>query len=160
MSNLIKPYFSLVIISLSLLVSGCASVQPAKPAPTPAVVQEALTVDAIRTDTTDARVAQLWSAAEQSRLEENYDSALEHLLGALEISPRNGVIWSRAAEVQLDKQQAALAESYAVKSNAYAGDNRALLHRNWLIIEHARSIRGDLLGVRSAHKKVQELKYR
>ncbi len=40
-----------------------------------------------------------------------------------------------------------------------AGVNTPLLHRNWLIIEHARSMRGDLLGVRSAHKKVQEYQY-
>jgi len=34
-----------------------------------------------------------------------------------------------------------------------------LLYRNWLIIEHARSMRGDLLGVRSARKQVQLYRY-
>ena len=65
------------------------------------------------------------------------------------------MLWSRAAEIQLDNDQALIAENMALKSNAFAGENPDLLHRNWLIIEHARSLRGDLLGVRSARKQVE-----
>ena len=61
--------------------------------------------------------------------------------------------------MQLDNLEAAQAENFAIKSNTFAGDNTALLYRNWLIIEHARDLRGDLLGVRSAHKKVQQYQY-
>ena len=86
-------------------------------------------------------------------------AALELLYEALEVSPGNSLLWSRAAELQLDSLEAALAENFAVKSNSYAGDNQALLYRNWLIIQHARDMRGDLLGVRSAHKKVQQYQF-
>ncbi len=150
-----------VAASFALSVAACSSLsQPAPKITAPPVKQTQLASDAIRVDTTDARVARYWSAAEQARLDENYGAALDSLVTALEISPQNSLLWSRAAELQLDQQQPALAESYAVKSNTYAAGDARLLHRNWLIIEHARSIRGDLLGVRSAHKKVQEYLYR
>ena len=52
-----------------------------------------------------------------------------------------------------------MTKNFAIKSNVYAVTNRTLQHRNWLIIEHARDLRGDLLGVRDAHKMVQQLQY-
>lgn len=119
----------------------------------------ALPDGSIRFDTEDQRIAKLWSASEQARLEDNNEKALEYLYQALEISPQNSLIWSRAAEIQLENSEAATAENFASKSNLFAESNAPLLHRNWLIIEHARSLRGDLLGVRSAHKKVQEFQY-
>ncbi len=113
----------------------------------------------VRGDTDFERVAQLWAAAEEARDQGQDSAALELLYDALEMNPQNALLWSRAAEIQLDTLESALAESYATKSNAFAGENRPLIHRNWLIIEHARDMRGDLLGVRSAHKKVQEFQY-
>jgi len=162
------PKISLNLICLSMagaLASGCASLQNAGP-DQPLAEQSAQTAipaspnGSIRYDVEDERVAQLWAAAEQARLDNDTDQALEHLFSALELSPKNSAIWSRAAEIQLQTNEAALAETFAIKSNAFAGNNTSLLHRNWLIIEHARSMRGDLLGVRSAHKKVQEFQYR
>ena len=167
----IIPKISLNIICLSMavaLASGCASLQNAGPnagseSGTESGSQAAIPASpngSIRYDVEDERVAQLWAAAEQARLDNDTDQALAHLFSALELSPKNSAIWSRAAEIQLQTNEAALAETFAIKSNAFAGNNTSLLHRNWLIIEHARSLRGDLLGVRSAHKKVQEFQYR
>lgn len=168
----IIPKISLNFICLCIagaLASGCASLQNAGPnvesdqSAAEQSTQAALPVSpngSIRYDVEDERVAQLWAAAEQARLDNDTDQALAHLFSALELSPKNSAIWSRAAEIQLQTNEAALAETFAIKSNAFAGNNTSLLHRNWLIIEHARSLRGDLLGVRSAHKKVQEFQYR
>jgi len=156
-----KIALNVFVVSAALLSAGCASMQkPPQALPAERVSADALPDGSIRYDTEDARVAELWSAAEQARSEKNSDLALQRLFEALEISPQNSLLWSRAAEIQLNNEQGALAENFAVKSNSYAGDNPSLLHRNWLIIEHARSLRGDLLGVRSAHKKVQEYQYR
>jgi len=143
-----------------MLVAGCAAVQeePMRD-PSPQVSVTKLPEGSIRYDTNNAKIAQLWSAAEQARLEQDNDLALRRLFEALELSPQNSLLWSRAAEIQLNNQQAAAAENFAVKSNTFAGNNQSLLHRNWLIIEHSRSLRGDLLGVRSAHKKVQDYQY-
>jgi len=150
----------LFLVSLVLTLGACASNPPEpQPQPAPALVGETLPDGSVRVDTDDARVAQLWSASQQSSAENDDAQALEFIYQALEINPQNSLLWSRAAEIQLDAEQPAQAENFAVKSNAFAAENTALLYRNWLIIEHARNMRGDLLGVRSAHRKVQQYQY-
>ncbi|MFK7996697.1 MAG: hypothetical protein AB8B87_21350 [Granulosicoccus sp.] len=114
---------------------------------------------AVRIDTSSQEVARLWAAAEKARAQNRTEIALELLYEAMEIDPDNSLLWSRAAEYKLDSLEPALAENYAARSNSLAGENRRLLYRNWLIIEHARSMRGDLLGERSAHKQVQLYQY-
>lgn len=114
---------------------------------------------AVRVDTGIAEVAKLWAASETAREQGQAEVALELLYEALEIDGSNSLLWSRAAELQLDVVEPALAEKYAMRSNTSASENRQLLYRNWLIIEHARSMRGDLLGVRSARKQVQLYRY-
>lgn len=113
----------------------------------------------IRHDTDNARVAQLWSAAETARKNQDLDTAEVYILEALTVKPQDAILLSRAAEFKLVKLEPALAENFAAKSIAFASSNRTLLHRNWLIIEHARELRGDLLGVRDAHKMVQNYQY-
>ena len=144
-----------------LAVSGCSMLQPAPVDTSTQVVAPIFSrPDGSVTGNTDfERVADLWAAAEDARSNKQNALALELLYDALEVNPQNPLLWSRAAEIQLDTLEAALAESYATKSNAFAENNRPLLHRNWMIIEHARNMRGDLLGVRSAHKKVKEFQY-
>lgn len=145
---------------LLLSAVGCAGLQPVSTEQPSSPVPVLTRPDgAVRVDTTDEKVAQLWAASEQARRENRNTIALELLYEALEISPQNSLLWSRAAELQLDNLEAALAESYAAKSNAFAGENKPLLYRNWLIIEQSRNMRGDLLGVRSAHKRVQQYQY-
>ena len=148
-----------VVLCSVLLLNACASTPPASDQ---TLVPDTPRTDGVaRGDTDDQKVAQLWSSAEKARQSGQDATALNLLYEALDISPQNPLLWSRAAELQLDALEAALAESYAAKSNAFASvDDRTLLYRNWLIIEQARQIRGDLLGVRSAHKKVQEYQYR
>ncbi len=148
---------SLAVV-LTIAACGSVPVQPQQPEENDLLVAT-LPDGSIRFDTEDQRIAKLWSASEQARLEDNNEKALEYLYQALEISPQNSLLWSRAAEVQLENSEAAIAENFASKSNLFAESNAPLMHRNWLIIEHARSLRGDLLGVRSAHKKVQEYQY-
>jgi len=161
-----KNALNVLLIGTAMLVMGCQSApKTTAPAATSATIMPALNAEtlpkgSIRYETKDARIAKLWTAAEQARQRGNTDLALRRLFEGIEIQPQNSLLWSRAAEIQLNNQQAALAENFAAKSNTFAGNNDSLLHRNWLIIEHARSMRGDLLGVRSAHKKVQEYQYR
>jgi len=144
---------------ISLFLQGCQTLQPAAEADEPSVAVRAQLDGSIRYDTENQQLAELWSAAEDARRNDQDDEALNLLYQALDLSPQNSLLWSRAAELQLDNDQALMAENLALKSNSFAGNNPALLHRNWLIIEHARSLRGDLLGVRSARKRVQQYQY-
>lgn len=169
MQTTMKNALNVLIVSSAMLVMGCqSSRQSSAPLlitePVPVANSEnqaqSQTSNSVRYDTKDARIAKIWLEAEQARRGGNTDLALQRLFEGIDIQPQNSLLWSRAAEIQLNNQQAALAENFAAKSNTFAGNNDSLLHRNWLIIEHARSMRGDLLGVRSAHKKVQEYQYR
>lgn len=150
----------LIFALVATVLSSCASVQPTVGAKVVAVEPIVARPDgSVRGDTGDQSVARLWASAERAREDGKDAIALELLYEALELSPKSALLWSRAAEIQLDNLDASLAESFATKSNAFALDNQPLLYRNWLIIEHARDMRGDLLGVRSAHKKVQQYQY-
>lgn len=148
------------LLACLFVVSGCASMRSDDNGLPPVAPTASLPDGSVRGDTRNQQIARLWSAAEQSRRDNNDAKALEHLYDALEIDPRNGLLWSRAAEIQLDNLEPAQAENMALRSNMFSGDNTSLRYRNWLIIEHSRDMRGDLLGVRSAHKKVQEYQYK
>lgn len=155
-------YWSAVVVA-AMLISACATPQSQDPGVTTGlsgVAPIATRPDGgVRLDTTSQEVASLWAAAERARAENKPVISLELLYEAMEIDPQNALLWSRAAEHKLDSLEPALAENYATRSNTFANENRPLLHRNWLIIEHARSMRGDLLGERSAHKQVQFYQY-
>lgn len=157
-----RPLHAIVVLCSVLFASACATTPSSKDAAAlPDPVAAISPGGAARGDTTDVKVANLWTSAEAARLAGNDKVALDLLYQALDLDPQSPVLWSRAAELQLSSLEAALAESYATKSNAFASDaDQMLLYRNWLIIEHARKMRGDLLGVRSAHKKVQQYQYR
>jgi len=158
MNNLL----TLSVLGFALLASvGCASTPAESSSVNLSTVAPIIARPdgAVRVDTQSNEVARLWAAAETARSQNKLAISLELLYEALEIDPSNSLLWSRAAELQLDNVEPALAENYALRSNASAGEHQALLYRNWLIIEHARSMRGDLLGVRSAHKQVQLYRY-
>ena len=143
-----------------VLLAGCAGLRPAESEPAVIVPAVSLPDGSVRGDTGDERVAELWFEADEAYRRGDDPDALERLYEGLELDPRNSLFWSRAAEIQLRNAEPAEAENFAVKSNAFAAENPSLLYRNWLIIETARDMRGDLLGVRSAHKKVQQYQYR
>jgi len=156
-NNLLPLVFAIVA---AVVVSGCTSLSQRQDLKTPVQATQplqdgTLPIDgSIRQDTTNARVAQLWANAENARLASNNEAAINFVLQAIELQPQDSLLLSRVAELQLNVGQPVLAESYAVRSNAYAQTNRTMLLRNWLIIEHARQMRGDLLGVRTAHQQV------
>ena len=158
----------ILILFLAMAASGCTSLKNATPTiadakPSP-VLRETInaegqsTDNTIRHETGNARIAQLWAEAERSRLAGDDIGASRFILQAIEVEPRDSVLLSRAAELQLQLGQPVLAESYAVRSNTLAESNRPLMLRNWMIIEHSRDIRGDLLGVRTAHRMVQQFR--
>lgn len=151
---------TLPLVAALLLMAGCASVdnRPGSSLP-PAPRAVSLADGSVRVDTENSRIAELWGESELSRQSGNDPQALEQLYEALEIEPQNSLLWSRVAELQLDNGDPTRAEQSALRSNTFAGTNPSLLHRNWLMIKHSRNIRGDLLGVRSAHKQVQHYQY-
>lgn len=161
--SMLKPQLWLLLAIVGI--SGCTSLKGSTSnnvaSATPPVLQQAANTqvnNTIRHDTANVRVAQLWAEAERSRYAGDDIEASRYILQAIELEPTDSVLLSRAAELQLQMGQAVLAETYAVRSNTLAVSNRPLMLRNWMIIEHSRDVRGDLLGVRTAHRMVQQFR--
>lgn len=76
---------------------------------------------------------------------------------ALRIDSKNAGLWHRLATVRLDQGRPQEAEQLALKSNALAGDNRALQVRNWQLVARARWSLNDSDGARKAEQKVRDL---
>ena len=148
--------FRIVAIALaSLLISACATTGNSQSETESLVNQrlDAYVLDQgdIRHDVQDAAVARLSQESEILRRNGDLENAKERLQQAITITPRDAVLWSRAAEFELDQNSFLRAENYAAKSNYLATlGNRPLRYRNWLIIKRSREGRGDLLGAREA----------
>jgi cytochrome c-type biogenesis protein CcmH/NrfG len=77
-------------------------------------------------------------------------TAAASLERALRIEPRNPRLWHELARVRARQGQHAQAENVAVRSNSFAGDDRALRAENWKLIAETRNARGDKEGARQA----------
>jgi len=122
MQTKMKIAMNVLVISTAMVVMGCQSrsqTRAAPIAPMPAVSSEAQP-EGVRYETKDARIAKVWAEAEQARRQGNTDLALRRLFEGIEIQPQNSLLWSRAAEIQLNNNQGALAENFAAKSNTFA----------------------------------------
>ena len=150
-------WLSATPVLLSLFLSACASLdsRPQEPNQAELIAEklDAYIFDEgdIRHDVKDPNVARLWQESQILRRSGEIEGALSKLQSALEITPRDAVLWSRAAEFALDIKSNLRAENYAAKSNFLTTlGNRPLRYRNWLIIQRSREGRGDLLGAREA----------
>lgn len=76
---------------------------------------------------------------------------------ALRIEPRNPVLWQELAMLKLQKGDYQQAETFAARSNSWAGSNKPLLAKNWRIISEARALHGDSEGARAALARAQAL---
>ncbi len=76
---------------------------------------------------------------------------------ALRIEPRNPVLWQELAMLKLQKGDYQQAETFALRSNSWAGSNKPLLAKNWRIISEARALRGDNEGAKTALSRANAL---
>lgn len=148
------------VLLLLLTLAACATAPPERePEPVAAEPREPLDADgAVRHVVDNEAVALLWEQAEEARAEGQYRSAISALERALRAAPEDPVLWSRLAELQLLQGEHAVAENFAAKSNALAGDNRLLHYRNWLLIGEAREQRGDERGAAAARVEADRLR--
>ena len=141
-----------VVLGLSLLMVGCAIRGGDSPDPIAERLESLVVEDGVIShEVTDENVARLWQESEIFRRNGDLANARGRLQQAIVITPEDAVLWSRAAEIELTREEHLRAENYAAKSNFLAAvGNRPLRYRNWLIIQRAREGRGDLLGAREA----------
>ncbi|RLA09069.1 MAG: hypothetical protein DRQ51_00350 [Gammaproteobacteria bacterium] len=99
----------------------------------------------------------MWQLSEDAIKKNEYFKADEYLTQAQKLSPKNPAILSRHAEVKLRIRKSILAENLAMKSNSFANNEKNIVYRNWSIIEHARTQRGDIPGAKEAQLQIQKL---
>lgn len=156
-----QPLRSLLSGLVLLTMAGCAATPDGPVEQTTGAGAEedaATTVEedgTIRYSVPERTVALLWERSEQARREQRLDDAIGSLERALRISPEDPVLWSRLAELRLQQGEPAVAENLAMRSNALAGDQPWLRHRNWLLIAEARARRGDREGAEQARAEAE-----
>lgn len=74
---------------------------------------------------------------------------------ALRIDPQNATLWHNLAVVRYREADYAQAESMAMRSNRYAGDQRALRQGNWQLIAVSRELSGDNSGADEALRRAR-----
>ncbi len=106
---------------------------------------------------TGGAVVALLDQAEDYHRSGDVNNEAATLERALRIESRNAGLWHRLAAVRLDQGRPREAEQLALKSNALAGDNRALQVRNWQLVARARWSLNDSEGARRAEQRAHDL---
>jgi hypothetical protein len=86
------------------------------------------------------------------------DYAVASIERALNLEPKNAMLWSRLAIIRLQQQDWQQAYVLANKSNSLAQGNRSLQIQNWQVIEKARAGQGDAAGVAEARRMLDSLR--
>ncbi len=133
-----------VLLLLTFLVAGCAVVPTQGPQPAPPVSENTAVVALVNTAHANLASGRLDTA----------EAALER---ALRIEPRNPALWHELAKLRLNQGQYQQAETFAKKSNAWAGGNRRLRAANWRVIGEARASLGERDVAQAAFDKAAEL---
>lgn len=152
------------LIYAMALLAGCATAPepPKEPAPAPAPEAQQLPappperVPPPRAETT--AVAGLMESARADTAAGRLPNAAATLERALRIEPRNPRLWQELARVRLQQGQYAQAENVAVRSNSWAGDDKALRAENWRLIAESRTARGDTEGARAAAEAAEQVR--
>jgi Tfp pilus assembly protein PilF len=128
-----------------LLAAGCAA-----PPPSPEPQPEAPPPVAAPAPKENIAVAGLMESARADAAAGKLPNAAASLERALRIEPRNPRLWHELARVRFQQGQHAQAENVAVRSNSFAGEDKALRAENWKLIAETRKARGDNEGARQA----------
>lgn len=99
----------------------------------------------------------LAKAADRAAGKHDWALASRQLERAVKIAPRNPLLWQRLAAVRFSQGKYGQAQTFALKSNAYAAGDAAVERLNWRIIAAARSALGDTTGAAAAERHVSAL---
>jgi Flp pilus assembly protein TadD len=121
------------------------------PSPPPRAVEQ-------RQPISSPAVIALLDAADREMQSGRRDYAVASIERALNLEPKNAMLWSRLAIIRLQQQDWQQAYVLANKSNSLAQGNRSLQIQNWQVIEKARAGQGDAAGVAEARRMLDSLR--
>ena len=99
----------------------------------------------------------LAESADRAARTQDWPQASRQLERALNIAPRNPLLWQRLAAVRFSQGEYRQAQTFALKSNTYAGGDAALRKLNWRIIAASRRALGDSAGAAQAERRAKAL---
>jgi len=105
-------------------------------------------------------VLMLVEQARAEAVENKLHSAVATIERAQRLEPRNPWLWQELARLHLAQGNHAQAESFAARSNTWAGSDWTLRAANWRLIGEARAARGDAAGAQAAEARASQLERR
>ena len=150
------------ILLVTLFITACSSPTRTR-TPAPVVTSDGETSTTttskrpIKQTQTSSAVSGLLKNAKNLNSKGKSPQAAALLERALRIEPRNAHVWNQLAQVRYTQKRYKQAESLALRSNQYAGQNRALRKNNWNLIADARAATGNNPGAATARKRASDL---
>ena len=102
-------------------------------------------------------VSVLLGAALKQQANGDFDAAVATLERAVRIDSRNALAWHQLANLRYKQKNWEQAAQLALKSNSFAGADKALQARNWRLIADAKNIQGDNRAAETARQRASEL---
>lgn len=102
-------------------------------------------------------VSVLLGAAQKQQANGDFDAAVATLERAVRIDSRNALAWHQLANLRYKQKNWEQAAQLALKSNSFAGADKALQARNWRLIADAKNIQGDNRAAETARQRASEL---
>lgn len=102
-------------------------------------------------------VSVLLGAAQKQQANGEFDAAVATLERAVRIDSRNALAWHQLANLRYKQKNWEQAAQLALKSNSFAGADKALQARNWRLIADAKNIQGDNRAAETARQRASEL---
>jgi len=101
--------------------------------------------------------ADLLGEAEQALQRGNYNLAELQVERALRIDPRNGQAWHLMARIRYGQINYGQTVQFCFKSNTFAGHDHSLRRQNWMLLEKAYIMLGEMAKAKEARHKAANL---
>ncbi len=140
--NVLQPRMINIALLVSLLLLPACATPPPKSVPV----------------SNNPAVIALTDTARAERTAYHYGKAAASLERALRIEPRNARLWYELAQLRMQEEEYQQAESLALRSNRFSGNDRVQRRANWQLISESRRERGDIAGAEKALEKYRKHK--
>jgi len=123
------------IVVAALMMNGCAGVEH---------IDESII---------STPAAELLSDAEQALERGDYNRAELQMERAMRVDPRNGQVWHLMARIRYGQGDYGQTVQFCLKSNTLANHDRNLMRQNWLLLEKAYTMLGEMIKAEDARHK-------
>ena len=125
-----RLWLVMILLVLSCVIANCA---PQKRVSIPIFRQEPQE----QVPLPPGQTGTLLTSANEAMQAGQLDKAEMHIERALRMSPQDPQLWHGMARIRFEQGNYAQTIQFCLKSNSLAGENRAIVRQNWLLMEKA-----------------------